>query len=149
MEEICSGACNSANHKHQELSRKALLSGLAAVLTGVGLTSLGESAAEAATKYKVTLAKNIPVGSAKTFTVKGRSILITQPRKDVFRAFKNACTHQGAPLGSQKLNSGALMCNQHGATFDGNSGAVKGGPATRALTKYTATKTGTYIYVTI
>jgi nitrite reductase/ring-hydroxylating ferredoxin subunit len=149
MEEICSGTCNAANHKHREVSRKALLSGLAAVLTGVGLTSLGESASAASKKYKVTAAKNIPVGSAKTFTVNGRSILITQPRKDVFRAFKNACTHQGAPLGSQKLNSGSLMCNQHGATFDGNTGAVKGGPATRALTKYTATKTGTYIYVSI
>ena len=149
MKEICSGNCNAASHQHKELSRKALLSGLAAVLTGVGLTSLGAEAAEAATKYKVTLAKNIPVGSAKTFTVKGHSILITQPRAGVFRAFKNACTHQGAPLGSQKINSGRLMCNQHGATFDANSGSVQGGPATRALTKYTATKTGTYVYVTI
>lgn len=149
MNEICQGACNSASHKHRELSRKTLLSGLAVVLASFRLTSLGDSAAEAATKYKVTLAKNIPVGSAKTFTVKGRSILITQPRSGVFRAFKNACTHQGAPLGSQKLRSGAIMCNQHGATFDGNSGAVKGGPATRALTKYTATKTGSYVYVSI
>ena len=149
MEKSCSGECESPTHQHKELSRKALLSGLAAVLSGIGLTSLGATAAIAATKYKVTATKNVPVGSAKTFTVKGRSILITQPRAGVFRAFANKCTHQGAPLGTQKLNSGSLMCNQHGATFDANSGAVKGGPAMRPLTKYTASRSGTYIYVSI
>lgn len=149
MEEICSGNCGTGKHQHKELSRKALLSGLAALLTGVGLTSLGADAAEAATKYKVTLATSVPVGSAKTFTVKGRSILITQPRSGVFRAFKNACSHQGAPLGSQKLSSGSIRCNQHGATFDASTGSVKRGPASRSLTKYTATKTGSYIYVSI
>ena len=149
MEKNCSGACESPNHQHKDLSRKALLSGVAAVLSGIGLTTLSTTAAVAAKRYKVTLASKVPVGSAKTFTVAGRSILITQPRSGVFRAFKNTCTHQGAPLGTQKLNSGSLMCNQHGATFDANSGAVKGGPAMRPLTKYTASRSGTYIYVSI
>lgn len=149
MDKTCSGVCESPNHQHKELSRKALLSGLAAVLSGIGLTTLSATAAVAATKYKVTATKNVPVGSAKTFTVKGRSILITQPKKDVFRAFANACTHQRAALGSQKINGGVLMCNQHMATFDATTGAVKGGPAPRALTRYTASKSGTYIYVTI
>ena len=147
MEKNCMGTCE--NHNHQELSRKALLSGMAAVLTGVGLTTLGATAAEAATKYKVTLATNIPVGRAKSFTVKGRSILITQPRAGVYRAFRNQCTHQAVPLGAQSLSSGQLMCPEHGATFDANSGAVTGGPAARALTKYTAAKSGKYIYVSI
>lgn len=140
---------NCENHNHQELSRKALLGGMAAVLTGIGLTTLGASAAEAATKYKVALATKIPVGSAKTFAVKGRPVLITQPRKGVFRAFKGQCTHQAVNLPSQAINGGSVMCYEHGATFNADNGSVQSGPANRALTKYKAVKTGNYIYVTI
>lgn len=147
MERNCKGTCD--NHNHKELTRKAALSGIAAVLSGIGLTALGATAAEAATKYKVALASKIPVGSAKTFTVAGRSILITQPRAGVFRAFKAQCTHQAVPLQSQPLTGGNVMCYEHGATFSADNGTVKSGPANRALTKYTAVKTGTYIYVTI
>ena len=149
MEKSCAATCDSSNHNHNELSRKALFAGLATVLTGIGLSALGASAAEAATKYKVALASKISVGSAKVFTVGGKSVLITQPRAGVFRAFRNQCTHQGAPLGSQKLFNGNLVCNQHGAKFNASSGAVAGGPAPTSLTKYTATKSGNYIYVTI
>ena len=149
MENNCSNTCSSKTHSHKELSRKALFSGFAAVLTGIGLTSLGATAAEAATKYKVTAAKNIRVGSAKVFSVKGKSILITQPKAGVFRAFKNQCTHHGAAIGAQTLNNQNLVCFQHGASFNANNGSVTGGPATRAITKYTAAKSGNYIYVTI
>lgn len=140
---------NCENHNHQELSRKALLGGMAALLTGVGLTTLGATAAEAATKYKVTLATNVPVGRAKSFTVKGRSILITQPRAGVFRAFKNQCTHEAVQLGSQTLSGGQIVCREHGASFDASTGSVTGGPARKTLTKYTAAKSGKYIYVSI
>jgi len=131
------------------LSRKALFAGFATVLTGIGLTALGATAAEAATKYKVALASKVPAGSAKAFTVGGKSVLITQPRAGIFRDFKNQCTHQGAPLGNQNLFNGNLVCNQHGANFNANTGAVAGGPAPTNLTKYTAIKSGNYIYVTI
>ena len=147
MEKNCMGTCE--NHNHKELSRKALLGGMAAVLTGVGLASLGATAAEAATKYKVALATKIPVGSAKTFSVKGRPVLITQPRKGVFRAFKGQCTHQTVNLQTQPINGGNVMCYEHGATFNADNGTVQSGPANRALTKYKAVKTGNYIYVTI
>ena len=149
MENICSGECQTKAHNHKELSRKALFAGLATALTGIGLATLGATASEAATKYKVTAAKNVPVGSAKTFTVKGRSILITQPKAGVFRAFKNQCTHEAVQLGAQNLSGGQLMCFQHGATFNASTGAATGGPTNRALTKYTAAKSGNYIYVTI
>lgn len=149
MEQNCSGACDSHSHKERELSRRALLGGFATLLAGVGLTGLGASAAEAATKYKVTAAKNVPVDSAKVFTVKGKSILITQPKAGVFRAFANRCTHQGAALGPQALNNQNLMCRQHGASFNASNGAVVGGPATRALTRYTVTTINKNLYVSI
>jgi nitrite reductase/ring-hydroxylating ferredoxin subunit len=146
MEKNCMGNCD---HNHQELSRKALLGSVAAVLTGIGLSTLGATAAEAATKYKVTLAKNIPVGSAKSFSVKGRPVLITQPRKGVYRAFKGQCTHQAVNLQTQAIQGGNVMCYEHGATFSADNGTVQSGPANRSLTKYKAVKTGNYIYVTI
>ena len=147
MEQNCTGTCE--NHNHRELSRKALLGGIATVLSGIGLATLGATAAEAATKYKVTAATSVPVGSAKTFSVKGRPVLITQPRKGVFRAFKGQCTHQTVDLQSQQIFGGTVMCYEHGATFSADNGSVQSGPANRALTKYTAVKTGNYIYVTI
>jgi nitrite reductase/ring-hydroxylating ferredoxin subunit len=146
MENNCMGNCE---HNHQELSRKALLGSMAAVLTGIGLSTLGATAAEAATKYKVALASNIPVGSAKSFSVKGRPVLITQPRKGVFRAFKGQCTHQAVNLQTQAIQGGNVMCYEHGATFNADNGTVQSGPANRSLTKYKAVKTGNYIYVTI
>ena len=147
MDNNCSGACQHQNQK--ELSRKAVLGGLASILTGMGLATLGASAAQAATKSKVTLASNVPVGSAKVFTVGGRSVLITQPRAGVFRAFKNLCSHQSAQLQNQKISGGNVRCSLHGATFSADNGAKKGGPARTGLSKYTATKTGNHIYVTI
>lgn len=148
MENICGGTCE--NHNHKELSRKGLLAGLATILTGIGLSSLGNTAAEAATKYKVAKTSAVPVGSAKSFRVGSANVLITQPRAGVFRAFKNQCTHQRVQLGDQTLQGGTIMCFQHGATFNADNGAVAGfGPARNGLTKYTASKSGNYIYVSV
>ena len=144
------GACESHEHSHKELSRKAILGGLAAVLTGIGLSTLGDTAAFAATSYKTSLkATSVRVGSAKTVTVRGISMLITQPKAGVFRAFKNQCTHQAVPLGSQSLYSNSVMCPEHHATFNANTGAVISGPAFRSLTKYSASVKNGYIYVTV
>lgn len=150
MDNNCMGACESHEHHHKELSRKAILGGLAAVLTGIGLSTLGESAAQAASSYNTSVkATAIAVGSAKTVTVKGISMLITRPNSTTYRAFKRVCTHETVALNST-LSSGKIFCSKHRQTFDTNTGAPTGfGPAKRTLTKYsTAIKSG-YIYVTV
>lgn len=149
MENKCMGACESQEHK-QELSRKAVLGGLAAILTGVGLSTLGTSAAEAATSYKTPLkATAIPVGSAKTVIIRNIPILITRPNSSTYRAFRAVCTHEAVRLNST-LNSGKIFCNEHGQQFDPNTGKPTGfGPARRALTKYSASVKSGYIYVSI
>ena len=143
------GACESHEHS-KDLSRKAVLGGLAAILTGVGLSTLGSTAAEAATSYKTSLkATAIPVGSAKTVTVKNIPILITRPNSSTYRAFRAVCTHETVRLNST-LNSGKIFCNQHGQQFDPNTGNPTGfGPARRSLTKYSASVKSGYIYVSI
>ena len=150
MENTCLGACESHEHNHKELSRKAILGGLAAVLTGIGLSTLGDTAAEAATAYKTTLkSTSIPVGSAKTVTVRGISMLITRPNSTTYRAFKRVCSHEPKALNTS-LRSGKIFCPEHAQSFDPNTGSPTGfGPARRALTKYSATVKSGYIYVTV
>lgn len=144
------GACESHEHNHKELSRKAVLGGLAAILSGIGLTTLGDQAATAATSYKTTLKANgISVGSAKTITVAGRSILITRPTSTSYRAFKRVCSHETVALNTS-LVQGSIYCSKHRQAFDPNTGSPTGfGPARRALTKYSASVKNGYIYVSI
>ena len=74
-------------------------------------------------------------------------VLITQPKKGVFRAFDQRCTHDGFAVNS--IDGKNLLCQAHGALFDMNSGAVQRGPARRPLTKYTVTVEKNSVYVTI
>ena len=151
MENTCVGACEAETHNHQQLSRKALLGGFAALLTGVGLSNFGSAAAEAATSYKVAKTSAIGLKSAKVFTVKGVSILITQPKTGVFRAFKNICSHQPKRLPAQKISGGAITCYEHGQQYNADTGATTGSAnqTNRALTKYATKVKSGYVYVTI
>lgn len=151
MENNCMGACEGHKHDDRQLSRKAVLGGLAAVLTGIGLTTFGDAAQAAAKSYKTTLkATSVRVGSAKTVTVKGISILITRPNSTTYRAFKRTCTHQPKTL-SSSLVSGTIYCPEHGQQFDANTGAPTGfaNQTNRSLTKYSAVAKNGYIYVTV
>jgi cytochrome b6-f complex iron-sulfur subunit len=60
-----------------------------------------------------------------------------------FVALAKACTHEGTTVVHQGTG---FYCPNHGATFS-NSGAVTGGPASRSLTKYTVTISGTALTV--
>ena len=61
------------------LSRRGLLVAIATGTAAIGLTGLGEVAANAAKTYTVCKTSAIAVRSGKTFTVGGKKILITQP----------------------------------------------------------------------
>jgi nitrite reductase/ring-hydroxylating ferredoxin subunit len=74
-------------------------------------------------------------------------VLITQPKKDEFRAFNPACTHNGFQV--DKIQGKNISCPVHGALFDTTTGAVQRGPARSPLQKYTLTKEGTSLYVTL
>ena len=132
-------------------SRRGLLKGVGAALATVGLSSassIAYAAAVVTTKtYTLTNAKTDrkwpKVGTATGYVIKmdvakfddkGRVkieredtfIIVTQPKTGVFRAFKGYCTHQLRPLDSWSGTN--LVCRQHGATFDMNSGNNTMGP---------------------
>ena len=114
------------------INRRGLLIAFATGAAAIGLTGLGEKAANAAKTYTVCKTSAVPVRSGKTFTVGGQKILITQPKKGTFKAFVAICTHQGAALTG--ANNNEIVCASHGAVFDATTGMAKA-VAPRALGK--------------
>jgi len=121
------------------ISRRGLLVAIASGMAAIGLTGLSATAANAAKTYTVCKTSAVPVRGGKTFTVGGKKILITQPKKGTFKAFLAVCTHQGGALDGASNNE--IMCNLHGAKFDAETGMAKA-VAARALGKVTATVAG-------
>lgn len=128
-------------------SRRAALAGLGAILAGVGLLGPSEAALAAAKTYTIGKITDIKVGSAKSYLVAGVSVLVTQPKKGVFKAFKGVCTHQGGSLSS--VSGKNIVCPLHGASFDSTSGKPTGGPASTGLKGYKVTVSGTSLKVTL
>jgi nitrite reductase/ring-hydroxylating ferredoxin subunit len=128
-------------------SRRAALAGLGALLAGVGLVGPSQVALAAAKTYTVGKTTDIKVGSAKSYLVAGVSVLVTQPKKGVFKAFKGVCTHQGGSLSS--VTGKNIVCPLHGASFDSTSGKPTGGPASTGLKGYKVTVSGTSLKVTL
>ena len=104
-------------------SRRGLLVAFAAGTAAIGLTGLSQVAANAAKTYTVCKTSAVPVKGGKTFSVGGKKILITQPKKGTFKAFIAVCTHQGGALSGATNNE--IICPLHGARFDAATGAAK------------------------
>jgi Rieske Fe-S protein len=71
----------------------------------------------------------IPVGGGKVFTA--QKVVVTQPTKDVFKAFSAICTHVGCIC--NQVANGTINCPCHGSEFKITNGAVVTGPAPTAL----------------
>jgi nitrite reductase/ring-hydroxylating ferredoxin subunit len=147
----CDGVCGNESVQPAEprgLSRRALLASFGAGLAAMGFSTLGETAAYAAKTYTVCKTTDVKVGSGKVFRPKGSSgfVLVTQPRKGVWRAFDARCTHERVPVAGASNN--VVVCNQHGAKFNADTGAATGGPARRSLAKYKVAISGTSVKVT-
>lgn len=153
MTETHNCSSNDAPEPKQSLlgfSRRNFLTTFAIAAGSVGLTSLAQSAQAASKKYKVCAAKDIKVGGASSFRIAGAQnmmVLITQPKKGVFRAFDQRCTHDGYAVNG--IEGKSLKCQAHGALFDMDSGKVKRGPARNPLAKFTVTVVKNFVYVTI
>ena len=65
----------------------------------------------------------------------------------VVYAFGNACTHMRAPLRAGTVADGCLQCPLHGARFQLSTGAVRRGPARRALPVYPVVIEAGQVYV--
>jgi len=85
---------------------------------------------------KIGPARDVPVGGAASFQDpnSGDPSLVVQPKAGTFLAFDAVCPHAGCTVG---YDSGArlFVCPCHGSEFNGTTGAVEVGPATRGLSQ--------------
>jgi Rieske Fe-S protein len=77
----------------------------------------------------------VPVGGG--VVLGNDKIVVTRPAADDVRAFSAVCTHQGCTVAA--VADGTIDCPCHGSSFDAATGAVRHGPATRALPQVAVT----------
>ena len=76
---------------------------------------------------------NVAVGSLTT--VANQPVVIGRDARGLF-AMSTICPHEACNIRNDgSISASGLVCDCHGATFDGNGG-VTGGPATRGLDHY-------------
>ncbi|TPG17879.1 Rieske (2Fe-2S) protein [Pedococcus bigeumensis] len=145
------------DHSTTGPSRRTVLTSVG--LAGVGVTALAgcgsaedaagtaaSSAKDAATDaVKDAISKaTIPVGGGKIFA--DQKVVVTQPTSGDFKAFSAICTHQACVVSD--IANGTINCACHGSEYDITTGAVKKGPATKALPEKSVTVSGDGITVT-
>ncbi len=144
--------CPQPNREHYEpikpqVSRRQLLRVAAAGFAALGLSVQAEMASAASKRVKAAKTSAIPLRGVKGFTLNGQFIIITQPRKGVFKAFSGSCTHQGVRMSS--VQGSDVVCSAHGSKFSATTGKVTSGPAMTALKTYKVTVSKGDIYVTV
>lgn len=85
---------------------------------------------------KVAAVSDIPSGTMKTVTVKGKALAVTNVDGEFF-AVDDACTHEHCSLGSEGfLDGNVITCGCHGGQFDSTTGKVLALPPTQDLGSY-------------
>jgi nitrite reductase/ring-hydroxylating ferredoxin subunit len=129
------------------LTRRNMLKAAAVGLAAIGLSIPAEAAMAASSQVKAGKASSVPLKSGRSFTLKGQYIIVTQPKKGVYKAFSGICTHQ--PQYITGISGTNLVCRAHGAYFDTTTGNPTGGPGRSALTHYKVTKKSGVLYITL
>lgn len=90
----------------------------------------------------------VMVGSGSKFMVdESLTILVTQPREGVFRAFSAKCTHAGCIVNG--IRDEQIACGCHGARFSPDTGEPVSGPAKSPLGKIQLEVRGSDLYALI
>lgn len=129
--------------------RTVLATGAAAALAagcskyGNGNDSSGSSSVKASGGQELAKTADIPVGGGKI--LKAQKVVVTQPKKDEFKAFSAVCTHQGCTVST--IANGTINCPCHGSKFSIADGTVAGGPAPKPLPAEQITVEGNSIHL--
>jgi cytochrome b6-f complex iron-sulfur subunit len=100
--------------------------------TGGGGTTTGGGAGGGAGSSALAAVSDVPQGGGLIVdNPSGGKLLLVRPAANQVKAYNAACTHQGTTVDPPK--NGVVTCPNHGSQFDPTSGAVKRGPATKAL----------------
>ncbi|MEU6260675.1 Rieske (2Fe-2S) protein [Streptomyces sp. NPDC047043] len=117
-------------------TRRTVLLATGAVTLAAGCSKYGDnggdsgsSSANASAGQELAKTSEIPVGGGKIF--KEEKVVVTQPKKDDFKAFSAVCTHQGCTVGT--ISDGIIHCPCHKSEFHIADGSVAKGPAAKPL----------------
>jgi thiosulfate dehydrogenase (quinone) large subunit len=86
--------------------------------------------------HPVVTAASVPVGGSAQFTDphSGDPAVVVHPGTGSFAAFDVVCPHEGCTVAYVE-QVGRFICPCHGSTFNGTTGGLIRGPATRGLTR--------------
>ncbi|MFW0108025.1 Rieske (2Fe-2S) protein [Rothia sp. P7181] len=124
---------------HKGMNRRTVLGGLSVGSAGLALSGCSQEDAQpqvAEGPQKPTdmaAVSDVPLGGAYKATAEGITVMLTQPKEGVFKAFSSACTHQGCQLNVQTT---IIACPCHASHFSIKDGSVTGGPAPTPLPEY-------------
>ncbi|GAA3778054.1 Rieske (2Fe-2S) protein [Streptomyces coacervatus] len=116
-------------------TRRTVLLATGAVTLAAGCSKYGDNSGSGSSSVNASggqeLAKTseIPVGGGKIF--KDQKVVVTQPKKDEFKAFSAICTHQGCTVST--VSGGTINCPCHGSKYHVADGSVAQGPAPKPL----------------
>ena len=79
----------------------------------------------------ITALADVPVGGAVAVKIAGKDAVVAQPQAGTVVAFDARCPHQGCAV---EVEQDQYVCPCHGSKFEGGTGAVLNGPATKDLT---------------
>ena len=107
--------------------------------------TVDEAPAELAGEVLLGTTAEVMVGSGTKFMVdESLTILVTQPKEGVFRAFSAKCTHAGCIVTG--IRDDEIACGCHGARFNPDNGEPVAGPATSPLGKIQLEVRGSDLY---
>ena len=90
----------------------------------------------------------LEVNQMKLVHVDGRRIVLARTA-DGYVAFDDRCPHRGGSLAGGIMICGTVQCPWHGSQFDVSSGAVKAGPAEKAIETFRVEKKGDRFEMTV
>jgi len=103
-----------------------------------GSTSATTKPATEPSGTRIGPASSVPVGSSASFQDPrtGDPSVVVQPEAGTFAAFDVVCPHEGCIV-AYSDPAKRFICPCHGSQFNGRTGDVLNGPATRGLTRIT------------
>src|SRR5688572_6495780 len=90
----------------------------------------------------------LEIDQMKLVHVNGRRIVLARTA-DGYVAFDDRCTHKGGSLAGGSMMCGRVQCPWHGSQFDVASGAVKAGPAEKAIEAFRVEKRGDRLQISV